>query len=73
MLRWSLGVTRLDRIRNEHIRGTTHVRRLGEKQREQRLRWFGHVMRREKVYVERQMLEGRGGREADRKGDTWML
>ncbi|MCJ8744040.1 hypothetical protein PDJAM_G00101730 [Pangasius djambal] len=43
MLRFSLGVTRLDRIRNEYIRGTAHVRRLGDKVREARLRWFGHV------------------------------
>ncbi|KAK3526875.1 hypothetical protein QTP86_001263 [Hemibagrus guttatus] len=48
MLRFSLGVTRLDRIRNEYIRGTAHVGRLGDKVREARLRWFGHVQRREK-------------------------
>ncbi|KAK3543292.1 hypothetical protein QTP70_014047, partial [Hemibagrus guttatus] len=34
MLRFSLGVTRLDRIRNEYIRGTAHVGRLGDKVRE---------------------------------------
>ncbi|KAK3518574.1 hypothetical protein QTP70_004097 [Hemibagrus guttatus] len=47
MLRFSLGVTRLDRIRNEYIRGTAHVGRLGDKVRETRLRWFGHVQRRD--------------------------
>ncbi|KAK3526100.1 hypothetical protein QTP70_015423, partial [Hemibagrus guttatus] len=47
MLRFSLGVTRLDRIRNEYIRRTAHVGRLGDKVREARLRWFGHVQRRE--------------------------
>ncbi|KAK3543217.1 hypothetical protein QTP70_013687 [Hemibagrus guttatus] len=47
MLRFSLGVTRLDRVRNEYIRGTAHVGRLGDKVREARLRWFGHVQRRE--------------------------
>ncbi|KAK3570098.1 hypothetical protein QTP86_010972 [Hemibagrus guttatus] len=51
MLRFSLGVTRLDRIRNEYIRGTAHVGRLGDKVREARLRWFGHVQRREGVVV----------------------
>ncbi|KAK3529897.1 hypothetical protein QTP86_007215 [Hemibagrus guttatus] len=51
MLRFSLGVTRLDRIRNEYIRGTAHVGRLGDKLREARLRWFGHVQRREKIIV----------------------
>ncbi|KAK3526845.1 hypothetical protein QTP86_000734 [Hemibagrus guttatus] len=49
MLRFSLGVTRLDRIRNEYIRGTAHVGRLGDKVREARLRWFGHVQRRERT------------------------
>ncbi|KAK3548195.1 hypothetical protein QTP70_005173 [Hemibagrus guttatus] len=49
MLRFSLGVTRLDRIRNEYIRGTAHVGRLGDKVREARLRWFGHVQRRDRV------------------------
>ncbi|KAK3558182.1 hypothetical protein QTP86_012373 [Hemibagrus guttatus] len=51
MLRFSLGVTRLDRIRNEYIRGTAHVGGLGDKVRETRLRWFGHVQRRESEYV----------------------
>ncbi|KAK3514359.1 hypothetical protein QTP70_015886 [Hemibagrus guttatus] len=51
MLRFSLGVTRLDRIRNEYIRGTAHVGRLGDKDREARLRWFGHVQRRESEYT----------------------
>ncbi|KAK3550617.1 hypothetical protein QTP70_000690 [Hemibagrus guttatus] len=51
MLRFSLGVTRLDRIRNEYIRGTAHVGRLGDKVREARLRWFGHVQRRDSSYM----------------------
>ncbi|KAK3569376.1 hypothetical protein QTP86_026882 [Hemibagrus guttatus] len=57
MLRLSLGVTRLDRIRNEYIRGTAHVGRLGDKLREARLRWFGHVQRRESEYIGRRMLD----------------
>ncbi|KAK3514571.1 hypothetical protein QTP70_021622 [Hemibagrus guttatus] len=57
MLRFSLGVTRLDRIRNEYIRGTAHIGRLGDKVREARLRWFGHVQRRESEYIGRRMLE----------------
>ncbi|KAK3514234.1 hypothetical protein QTP70_010408 [Hemibagrus guttatus] len=55
MLRFSLGVTRLDRIRNEYIRGTAHVGRLGDKARE--ARWFGHVQRRESEYIGRRMLD----------------
>ncbi|KAK3553870.1 hypothetical protein QTP70_012703 [Hemibagrus guttatus] len=57
MLRFSLGVTRLDRIRNEYIRGIAHVGRLGDKVREARLRWFGHVQRRESEYIGRRMLD----------------
>ena len=56
MLRSSLGVTRLDKIRNEHIRGTAHVARFGEKVREARLRWFGHVLRRDEGYIGQRML-----------------
>ncbi|KAK3570673.1 hypothetical protein QTP86_024754 [Hemibagrus guttatus] len=57
MLRFSLGVTKLGRIRNEYIRGTAHVGRLGDKVREARLRWFGHVQRRENEYIGRRMLD----------------
>ncbi|MCJ8739511.1 hypothetical protein PDJAM_G00048000 [Pangasius djambal] len=57
MLRFSFGVTRLDRIRNEYIRGTAHVGHLGDKVREARLRWFGHVQRRESEYIGRRMLD----------------
>ncbi|XP_060743999.1 uncharacterized protein LOC132857897 [Tachysurus vachellii] len=57
MLRFSLGVTRLDRIRNKYIRGTAHVGSLGDKVREARLRWFGHVQRRESEYIGRRMLD----------------
>ncbi|KAK3544179.1 hypothetical protein QTP86_006033 [Hemibagrus guttatus] len=55
MLRFSLGVTRLDRIRNEYIRGTAHVGRLGDKVREARLRWFGHVQRRDSTMLNSDM------------------
>ncbi|KAK3553162.1 hypothetical protein QTP86_031739, partial [Hemibagrus guttatus] len=57
MLRFSLGLTSLDRIRNEYIRGTAHVGRLGDKVMESRLRWFGHVQRRESEYIGRRMLD----------------
>ena len=45
MLRFSLGVTRMDKIRNEYIRVTAQVGRFGKKTREARLRWYGHVLR----------------------------
>ena len=57
MLPFSLGVTRMDKIKNEYIRGSAHVEQLGQKVREARLRWYGHVRRREVGYVGRRMLE----------------
>ena len=57
MLRFSLGVTRMDKIKNEYIRGSAHVEQLGQKVREARLRWYGHVRRREVGYIGRRMLE----------------
>ena len=54
---FTMGVTRKDKIRNEHIRSTVKVERLGMKIREGRLRWYGHVMRRDQEYVERKMME----------------
>ena len=57
MLRFAMGVTRKDKIRNEYIRSTVKVERLGIKMREGRLRWFGHVMRRDQEHVGRKMME----------------
>ena len=57
MLRFAMGVTRKDKIRNEHIRSTVKIERLGMKMREGRLRWYGHVMRRDQEYAERKIME----------------
>ena len=57
MLRFAMGVTRKDKIRNEHIRSTVKVEQLGMKMREGRLRWYGHVMRRDQEYVGKKMME----------------
>ena len=56
MLRFSLGVTRMDKIRNEYIRGTAQVGKFGEKTREARLRWYGHLRRKDEGYIGRRML-----------------
>ena len=57
MLRFSLGVTRMDKIRNEYIRGTAQVGKFGEKTREARLRWYGHIRRKDSV-LPRLRLQG---------------
>ena len=57
MLRFAMRVTRKDKIRNEYIRSTVKVEQLGMKMREGRLRWYGHVMRRDQEYIGRKMME----------------
>ncbi|KAF3647161.1 putative peptide/nitrate transporter-like [Capsicum annuum] len=47
MLRWICGLTRGDRVRNETIREKVGVTSVECKMREARLRWFGHVKRRD--------------------------
>ena len=42
---------KLKKIRNEYIRGTAHVRRFGWKTREARMRWYGHVLRKDYGYI----------------------
>ena len=51
MVRWALGVTIKDKIRNEYVRGNAKIAKLGDKLRNARLRWYGHVKRREEDYV----------------------
>ena len=46
MLRWFVGHTRRDRVRNEDIRDRVGVAPIEEKLIQHRLRWFGHVQRR---------------------------
>ena len=56
MLRFVMGVTRKDKVRNEYIRGTVKVERVQMKMRKKRVRWYGHVMRRDQEYVGRKMI-----------------
>ena len=57
MMRFAMGVTRKDKVINDHIRITVKVERLGMKMREGRRRWYGHVVRRDQEYVGRKMME----------------
>ena len=56
MLRWMSGVTKLDRIRNERIRGITNVGEMSKKVQESRVKWYGHVLRREDEYVGKRVM-----------------
>ena len=75
MLRWMSGVTKLDRIRNERIRGTTKVGEISKKVQESRLKWYGHVLRREDEYVGNRVMamevRGKEGEE-DQSGGGWI-
>ena len=57
MVRWTLGVTRKDKIKNEYVRGTAKIAKLRDKLRGIRLPWYGHVKRREEGYVGKRMIE----------------
>ena len=57
MLRWMCGVTRRDKIRNEHIRGTTRVAQASKKTTEKRLKWYGHVRRMKEEHIVRRKLD----------------
>ena len=46
MLRWMCGKTRMDKVRNEDIRSLVGVAPIEDKMKENRLRWFGHIVRR---------------------------
>ena len=74
MVRWALGVTRKDKIRNEYVRGTAKIAKLGDKLRNARIRWYGHVKRREEGYVGKTMMEMAvpGRRKTGRPRRRWM-
>ena len=73
MVRWALGVTRKDKIRNEYVRGTAKVAKLGDKLQNARLRWYGHAKRKED-YMGKRMIEMAvpGRRKRGRPRRRWM-
>jgi hypothetical protein len=52
ILRWMCGVSRVNRIRNEYIRGSLKVAPVTEN----RLDWYGHVMRRDKNHITKRVM-----------------
>ena len=73
MLRWMCGVTRLDKISNEKIRGSTKVGEISKKVQERRMRWYGHVLRRDEEYVGKRAtgIEVQGSRRRGRPKKRW--
>ena len=69
------GVTRLDKIRNEKIRGSTKVGEISKKVQERRMRWYGHVVRRDEEYVGKRSMgiEVQGSRRRGRPKKRWAV
>ena len=74
MLRWACGVTLKDRVRNEHIRGSFKIAPISLKVKEARLRWYGHLRRREAQHPTRRMIDMEipGRRQRGRPELRWM-
>ena len=58
-------VTKLDRKSNKRIKGTTKLGEISKKMQERRLKWYGHIMRRENECVGKRVIDVHGRR---RKG-----
>ena len=67
-------MTTKDKIRNEYMRGTAKIAKLGDKLRDARLRWYGHVKRREEGHVGKRMMVMAvpGRRKRGRPRRRWM-
>jgi hypothetical protein len=57
MLRFACGHTRMDKIENKDIRNKTKVTEMHRKIHEKRLRWYGHIQRREEEFVTKRVLK----------------
>ena len=73
MLRGILGVSRREHMRNEDIRRKLHITPIDEVMRGGRLRWFGHVQRRDANNVTCRVMELAipGARRRVRPKKTW--
>jgi len=66
MLLWILGLTLRDRKRNDDIRRILGVACITDKVQEARLRWYGHIQRREEDDCVKRILEANVGRQRSR-------
>ena len=74
MLRWTLGVTMMDHVCNDTVRTIMKVTPIHNKMLEGRLRWYGHVRRREENHVTRAVMsmDIAGKRPRGRPKMRWM-
>ncbi len=74
MIRWTLGLTRWDEVKNEDVRKTTGVAPIMETMREAWLRGYGHVVRSEEESIEKRALRlnNEGKRPRGRPKKRWM-
>ena len=75
MLRWMMGVSLKDKMRSEDIRRHASVEDIHKVMRRNRLRWYGHVQRKDDSdWVKRCMnFEFDGTRGAGRPRNTWKV
>lgn len=73
MIRWTTGTRLRDRVEMKTLRDDLKMARLGDKIREKRLRWYGHVYRRENDHMCKKMLnyEPKGRRDRGRPTLRW--
>ena len=67
-----LGLSRKDRVRNEEIRKRLGTTEMGKWCRQARLRWYGHVKRREDVGRRAMEMRMPGQRKRGRPKRRWL-
>jgi hypothetical protein len=74
MLRLACGHTRMVKIKNNDIRNKMKVLEMHRKIQKKRLRWYGHIQRREEEFVTMRVLkmEVEGKRAGERPRRRWM-
>jgi hypothetical protein len=67
-------MTKEDKIRNEYVRGSINVSTIVNKMRENKFRWFGHVMRQEETKAVRVVMKMNveGKRRRGRPKKRWL-
>ncbi|VDO76071.1 unnamed protein product [Heligmosomoides polygyrus] len=67
MLRWACGRTRQDKVRNENVRTVMKTAPIQLKMREQRLSWYGYILRRQEDHPTKLALNFGGTRKASER------